>query len=242
MNYQNIYYRAETFYPLAQQEHANFDFSPLRRFIASSLQPMYIYFWGNQISNTIDHLGSEAVDHQNDMTDDPDLQHFVPIPSIQDQEEAPGRAEVPENLKEVNINYEGRVVTLRAVVPEPVFVPAPTAQRRNRYASKLAIMCRLEIPGVEIHSASNTLVAKHFISRQMEKDNVRIIYRMGIMNRALLFIRTPTHDDIIVRQMAQATAVLEMQRDGRKQYHSRGPSTLWNWFGKKYFEPEPPGC
>lgn len=216
MNYHYIYHRPKALQYL-QQSDIYFYFLALRRLISNSLKLMYIFIWGNQVGSVIERLGLEAVNHQNDDIDQPDLLHFV-IQEPGDDENDTGAGGAP------------------------VLIQEPNPTRRNRYASKLATMCRLEIPGVEIHSASNTLVAKHFISRRLAMDNVRFSHRLSILNRALLFVRTPTLDDIVVRQMAQASIVLERQRAGRIQYHSRGPRTLWNWFGAKLSEPEPPGC
>jgi hypothetical protein len=118
----------------------------------------------------------------------------------------------------------------------------PTMRQRNRYASHLATKCRLACVGVEKNTKANELVARHYLGKQMEQDNVRITHRLGILNRALLFIITPTEDDIYVRQMAQAPSVLDKYEAGTIRYHSRGPRTIWAWFGFRRSRAEPAGA
>lgn len=114
----------------------------------------------------------------------------------------------------------------RAVVPS-------NKQIRHRYASKLAIMCKLDCPGVGERNASNALVARHYFAKQMKKDNVRLGHQPAILAAALVFVFTPREDEAMYEQMEQAPEFVDRIQRHQHGYHSRDRPWLLNWFGEK---------
>lgn len=108
-----------------------------------------------------------------------------------------------------------------------------TPRIRNRYASKVATMCVLALPGVQRDTEANTLVATHFITRQMKRDNVRLAHQRGILAIALLFVRTPMQCEIDAHEMSNTAAFVQPLVDRRVQYYSRDRPWLFNWLGPK---------
>jgi hypothetical protein len=113
---------------------------------------------------------------------------------------------------------------------------------RWTYAAKLARECLAQIPGVGGNTKANQLVATSFIQKRMDEDDVRITHRAPILKRALLFVRTPTNDDLEVIRITQTEAFVRPYDDSQVKYYHRSGAWLGNWFGERHSRPEPNAC
>lgn len=105
-------------------------------------------------------------------------------------------------------------------------------QRRHKYASKLAVMCRANINGVERKTEANRAVIAHFVNRQMAIDNVRICDMNAIRRATILFVFTPTEDDVFYSAMEHSIPFIDREVAGNRDY--RSTRSWYDWFTLRF--------
>lgn len=105
-------------------------------------------------------------------------------------------------------------------------------KKRRTYASKLAVMCEMAIPGVTKKTEANKAVIAHFVSRQMKLDNVRICDQREILLATTLFVFTPSAIDVHYRRLEQSAAIIDREVAGNRQY--RTIRSWRDWFSLRF--------
>lgn len=105
--------------------------------------------------------------------------------------------------------------------------PALTKRYRNRYASKLACMCRASITGCTVRTDRNLATVEGFINTQMKIDNVRIRDRDAVRLAATLFVFTPTAIAVEFRQLEQSIPFIDRVTAGTRNYRSTRTWSDW---------------
>jgi len=137
------------------------------------------------------------------------------------------------------IALEIRGQDLDAPTADGVDINPILRSRRKRYAAKIARMCRVAIPGVEENTKANQLVAHQWLMKKMEADHVRHAHMSSVLAYAKLYILVDTADQIEAKQLAGTIAFSNRYDEGLRHYHSRGESTIFDPFGRRYAIPAP---
>jgi len=99
--------------------------------------------------------------------------------------------------------------------------------RRHKYASKMAALCMASIVGVDIKTEANKAVIAHFVNRQMELDNVRLVDRTAIRECTIMFVFTPTRERVYYNRLAQSEEFIDRETAGTRQYRSTRSWSNW---------------
>lgn len=111
-----------------------------------------------------------------------------------------------------------------------------SAVRRGRtrysYISELVKECKQVLPGINVDTRSNRLVAQRWLERRMrDKDGFRPSQIQSCIWLAMESIFVPDRYEVEARQFAATHAFMNRVAEGNTHYFSRGRPWLFNWFG-----------
>jgi len=106
-------------------------------------------------------------------------------------------------------------------------------RKRSAFITSIVAETVNSIPGIQVDSVANRMVAKHKLNALCVARGVRPSHTRHILPIAVELVFTPTWSDIEAAQFRNSRAVLDRIRDRDATWYTKERGWLFNWFGER---------